>query len=303
MFRRDFTAFVEVVNGNPNGDPDRGNKPRIDPYTGTGFMSDGSIKRRIRTYASEVLNHQIFVKERSVLSETKRQVAEETKIKASGSENPQLQVALLDRYIDLRWFGGILSMGKEGDSDKKLNAGQVTGPITIQLAPSVEPIQMLNLSLTRCCLQNQEDTEQGKMLKKAALEAGDEIDATKSASGQMGNKHFLPYAVYRISGTINPQRAAKSRLTEKDVADFFTALEFGFEHDVSAARPSMATRELIIWEHESLLGNAKLYEVMETVEIRRTSEGPARKWSDYVVTVSNPRSGVKMTRRMSTDKK
>lgn len=300
MQRFDYVAFIEIINGNPNGDPDRDNKPRIDPYSGLGMLSDVCIKRHVRNFMQNALDLEIFVKEGSVLSQTKEDALKAKQIEPKAQKDLNMQRALLERYVDLRCFGGILSMGKEVDK-RSYNAGEATGPIVVPIANSVDPIQILNLSLTRCCLQNYDDTARGKkILNGLSEEDKADFDGSVATSGQMGNKHFIPYAVYRIDGTINGCRADKFLLTQEDVKHFFTAMEFCFEFDSSASRQNMSTRELIVWEHESPYGNARRCDVMDTVEIKRNSTGPARCWSDYTVTCSNPpNSSVKMIRRLS----
>ncbi len=296
--RYDFVLLFDVVNGNPNGDPDAGNMPRLDPETNNGLVSDVSLKRKIRNFVdiakSEEPGHRIYVREGSILNEAHREafkairpddkaVGDAKKLNPkSDDEAAELTRWMCANFFDVRSFGAVMSTG--------INCGQLRGPVQLTFARSVEPILPLEISITRMAAT----TEQEKKKRDEDSTEGDERRENRT----MGRKHIVPYGLYCAHGFISANLAKRTGFSEADLETLFQALGNMFEHDRSAARGEMTTRRLIVFKHASALGNAKAQDLFERVQVKRNIDGepreidrrldnapPARAFSDYVVEI------------------
>ena len=276
--RYDFVLFFDVQDGNPNGDPDAGNLPRIDAETGRGLVTDVCLKRKVRNYVQLTKGcqapHDIFVKEKAILNQAiagayaelgidlekdpKDGKKRNTKGEAQGGEVDKGRMAMCERFYDVRTFGAVMSTGA--------NAGQVRGPIQLTFARSVEPVIALEHSITRMAVATEAEAEK---------QGGD--------NRTMGRKYTVPYGLYRAHGFVSAHLAVQTGFTKEDLDLFWEALENAFEHDRSAARGLMGTRRLVIFEHDTALGNAPAADLFERVTCERTTEGPAREFGDYRV--------------------
>lgn len=271
--RYDFAILFDVINGNPNGDPDAGNAPRVDPETGHGFVSDVCLKRKIRNFVtlakrnpdgSPVPGYDIYVKEKAVLNQLHEKAYEalglnsEPKSAEKAGQVDKARAWMCQQYFDIRTFGAVMSTGR-------LKCGQVRGPVQFAFARSVDPIVSLEQAITRMAVTNEDD-----------------IDKERT----MGRKEIVPYALYVGHGFISPHFAADTGFHAGDLALLWDALQMMFEHDRSAARGEMATRKLIVFEHESPLGNAPAHRLFERIKVARKDPGsPARSYSDYSVSI------------------
>lgn len=276
--RYDFVLFFDVQDGNPNGDPDAGNLPRIDAETGMGLVTDVCLKRKVRNYVQLVKNGEknfdIFIKEKAVLNMLIGQAYDNLGIdltktpgdnsdgkkrnkdgSAQGKEIERGREKMCAEYYDVRTFGAVMTTGA--------NAGQVRGPVQLTFARSVEPVVALEHSITRVAKTTEERNEAG--------------------GSEMGRKFTVPYGLYRAHGFVSPYLAAQTGFSQEDLDLFWKALQEMFDHDHSAARGLMATRGLIIFEHGTALGNANAAKLFERVEAKRVTDGSARKFSDYQI--------------------
>jgi len=269
--RYDFVLLFDVKDGNPNGDPDAGNLPRIDPETGNGLVTDVCLKRKVRNYVQLVksLNpagYGIFIKEKAILNNLIDQAheTEEVKHKEKGEKTDAARQYMCRNYFDVRTFGAVMSTGK--------NAGQVRGPVQLTFARSVEPIVPLEHSITRMAVATEAEAEK---------QQGD--------NRTMGRKFTVPYALYCCHGFISAPLAEQTGFSEDDLQLFWEALVNMFEHDRSAARGEMTTRKLIVFKHESKMGNAPAHKLFELVTVERAdgAAGPARSFGDYIVRVKD----------------
>ncbi len=295
--RYDIVFLFDVTNGNPNGDPDAGNLPRIDPETSHGLVSDVSLKRKIRNYTElakgDQPGYRIYVQEGAILNQRHREAykavrKDDPKVDKDPKLNPKdedearaVTRFMCDNFFDVRAFGAVMSTG--------INAGQVRGPVQVTFASSLEKILPLEISITRMAAT----TEKEKADRDK--DGGDE----RTENRTMGRKHIVPYGLYRAHIFINAKLAERTGFGEKDLAHLFEALKVMFEHDRSAARGEMETRRVIAFKHASALGNAPAARLFERVEVKRRHEGelyalddprlsnypPARKFSDYEVEV------------------
>ena len=295
--RYDFALIFEVVNGNPNGDPDAGNLPRLDPETNRGLVTDVSLKRKIRNYVDLARHAQdgfhIYVEEGAILNDKHREAykalrPDHAKVDKDAKLNPKddaeakkLTAFMCAHFFDVRTFGAVMSTG--------VNAGQVKGPVQLTFARSVEPIMPLEISITRMAATNEAEKKQ----KADGDDSNDRVD-----NRTMGRKHIVPYGLYVAHGFISAKFAERTGFSESDLELLFEALSSMFEHDRSAARGEMATRKLIVFKHENALGNAPAHALFDRVKIGRNVDGefrtidnrldnlpPARAFSDYVVTI------------------
>jgi CRISPR-associated protein Csd2 len=280
--RYDFVLLYDVANGNPNGDPDAGNSPRIDPETGHGLVSDVALKRKIRNFvalakagldgAGPAPGYDIYVKQHGVLEHLHRQAYEAQGLKvdesARDAKQSNVQKArswMCQTYFDIRAFGAVLTLD--------INCGQVRGPVQITFSRSVDPITSLEQSITRRAVATQR-------------EADKQIDKSGQVVGTMGRKEIVPYGLYRAHGFISPHLAADTGFSEDDLALIWQALTQMFEHDHSATRGEMASRKLLVFEHESPLGNAPAHSLFARVRSQREDTSrPARAFEDYTTTV------------------
>ena len=263
--RYEFILFFDVQDGNPNGDPDAGNLPRVDAETGRGLVTDVCLKRKVRNFVQlmqgDKAGYDIFIKEKAILNKLIDAAHEQETVKTKTTKGEQVEAArqwMCQKYFDIRTFGAVMSTGK--------NAGQVRGPVQLTFARSIDPIVALEHSITRMAVATE---------KEAEKQQGD--------NRTMGRKFTVPYALYRAYGFISPHLAAQTGFSEEDLDLFWKALQSMFDHDHSAARGLMATRKLIIFKHDSALGNAPahgLFEAVPNPELKDKSK-PPRTFSDY----------------------
>ena len=277
--RYDFVFFFDVKNGNPNGDPDAGNMPRIDPDTSRGIVSDVCLKRKIRNYVDLVkgeeiddpdvaegeLGYKIYVQEAAVLNDRNRKAYVHYDMKPASKKLPkakedQIKVTkfMCDNFFDIRAFGAVMTTD--------VNCGQVRGPLQLCFAESVDPVLPLEMSITRMAVTNEKDAEKEKT---------------------MGRKQYVPYGLYRAEGFISAALAEKTGFSQEDLDLFFEALMNMFENDRSAARGLMASRKLFAFKHESKLGNAPAHKLFDAVSVKRLigDGAEARAFSDYEIVV------------------
>jgi CRISPR-associated protein Csd2 len=268
--RYEFVLFFEVENGNPNGDPDAGNMPRIDPETSHGLVTDVCLKRKVRNYVELAKGgmkpFDIYVREKAVLNDLNQEAYDELKIKVEVKKLPKdpeqakaITQYMCDRFYDIRSFGAVMSM--------EINCGQVRGPIQFSFAKSLDPIIPQEVTITRMAVANKKDADKERT---------------------MGRKHIVPYAVYRAEGYVSAPLAKKTGFSEGDLELLWQALVEMFEHDHSAARGKMASRKLVIFEHATALGNAQAHKLFELVTTKRIDESkPARAFADYNINVNH----------------
>ncbi|MDO8445421.1 MAG: type I-C CRISPR-associated protein Cas7/Csd2 [Deltaproteobacteria bacterium] len=246
--RYDFVLLFDVKDGNPNGDPDAGNLPRIDPETGNGLVTDVCLKRKVRNYVqlakSDAVTYDIFVKEKAILNTLidKAHEQEEVKNKEKGDKTEAARQYMCKSYYDVRTFGAVMSTGK--------NAGQVRGPVQLTFARSIDQIVPLEHSITRMAVTTEAEAEK---------QQGD--------NRTMGRKFTVPYGLYRCHGFISAPLAAQTGFNEDDLNLFWDALLNMFEHDHSAARGQMATRKLIVFKHDEKMGNAPAHKLFDMVKV------------------------------------
>lgn len=298
--RYDFVFLFDVKDGNPNGDPDFDNMPRTDEETNQGLVTDVCIKRKIRNYVQllkeskklDISRYDIFIREGNVLNplinekrnEADKEEDDEKKAVAKG------RMKMCEQYYDIRTFGAVMSTGEEkadGDSNDDVNAdggkgkkskekgtkkkikglGVVRGPVQLTFARSIDPVDAKSHSLTRCCVTTTDDDKEGK-------------------TNTIGNKNTVSYGLYRMHGFISATDAAKTRFSEEDKELLFNAMINAFENDHAAARGEMNPRALIVFKHESPLGNARAGQLFELVNVEKKEgiEYP-RSFSDYTVTI------------------
>lgn len=285
--RYDFVLLFDVTDGNPNGDPDAGNAPRVDPETGHGLVTDVCLKRKVRNYVAltkgAAAGYDIFVREKAVLNSAiqgaydglaidlaaaprdKRDGAKRNnKGKGQGGEVELARGAMCKRYFDVRAFGAVMSTGAD--------AGQVRGPVQLTFARSIEPIVAIEHSITRVAVATEEEAEK---------QGGD--------NRTMGRKATVPYGLYRAHGFFSPALAEKTGFSGDDLALLWNSLVNMFEHDRSAARGLMATRALVVFEHDAPLGSAPAHVLFDRVTVARRGgdAGPARSFKDYEVRVGD----------------
>lgn len=288
--RYDFVLFLDVENGNPNGDPDAGNMPRMDPETNQGLMSDVSIKRKLRNYVAEVHDnkapYRIYFTERAVLNEahleawqatgveptSKKEADKYKRLPKDQAEAQKLTDWMCSQFWDIRTFGAVMSTG--------VNAGQVRGPVQLTFARSEEPIMPMEVSITRSSVTNEADREKERT---------------------MGRKNIVPYGLYRVHGFVNAKLAQRTGFSDSDLQLLWHGLRDMLDLDRSASRGMMAARRLIVFRHDSDLGNAQAHRLFDrvTVERVRNSETlpvgdprshnwpPARSIADYRISVDD----------------
>ncbi len=277
--RYDFSFLFDVKDGNPNGDPDAGNSPRIDPETGHGLVSDVCLKRKIRNYICLAKSsdnngppprHEIYVKEGALLIQQHQRAYDalplkEAQEKKSGKNDAEkVDMArkwMCQTFFDVRMFGAVMSTG--------VNCGQVRGPVQLAFSRSIDPIVSLEQSITRMAVTTEEESKR-----------------QEGGNRTMGRKEIVPYALYSCHGFVSPFLAAQTGFSEDDLELLWETLKMMFEHDRSAARGEMVSRKLTVFEHESPLGNAPAHSLFERVQIvRKDITKPPRAYSDYEVKV------------------
>lgn len=287
--RYEFTILFDVENGNPNGDPDAGNIPRIDPETGYGIVTDVCLKRKIRncveTMCEDKEGYKIYIKDGVPLNESDNTAyiafgTDEKKIKELKKDDPEIDKKICqfmcNNFFDIRTFGAVMTTFVKA----ALNCGQVRGPVQLGFARSIDPIVTQEVTITRVAITTKKDAE--------------------NKSTEMGRKYIVPYALYRVDGYISANLARKvTGFSEDDLALLWQAIINMFEYDHSAARGNMAVRELIVFKHATELGNAPAYKLFDTVSVKR-KEGviAARSYNDYDVEVAENKlpEGVSCTR-------
>ncbi|GAE89356.1 type I-C CRISPR-associated protein Cas7/Csd2 [Acetivibrio straminisolvens] len=276
--RYEFILFFDVENGNPNGDPDAGNMPRIDPETSHGIITDVCIKRKVRNYVDIAKNnekhYEIYVQENAVLNNLNKLAYDELKIPQVSKKLPKdkeeakkLTDYMCQRFFDIRTFGAVMTTD--------VNCGQVRGPVQFGFAKSIDPIVPQEISITRMAVTNEKDAEKERT---------------------MGRKHIVPYALYRMEGFISAPLARKTGFNTQDLEVLWDSLINMFDHDRSAARGKMSTRKLIIFEHSSELGNCSANKLFDLVDVERIdSSKPPRSYNDYLIKIdkTNLPEGVK----------
>lgn len=280
--RHEFILLFDVENGNPNGDPDAGNLPRLDAETNLGLVTDVCLKRKVRNYVSLAKvdeagkclpGYDIYVQEGAVLNnqhkraydaldlvvpasvkEDKAKKEAESKARAKARELTKFMCA---NFYDIRTFGAVMTT--------EVNCGQVRGPVQMAFARSIDPIVPQEVSITRMAVTNERDIEKERT---------------------MGRKHIVPYGLYRAEGYVSAPLAEQTGFSSEDLELLWEALENMFEHDRSAARGTMGTRRLIVFEHSTKLGNAPAHQLFGSVTVKRIDETrPARAFSDYLVEI------------------
>jgi CRISPR-associated protein Csd2 len=271
--RHDFVLLFDVTDGNPNGDPDAGNLPRVDPETMQGIVTDVCLKRKVRNWVDATRGTdarcKIFVENRGYLADHKKRAYEAVGAKkGDDAKADEAQRWMCQNYFDIRMFGAVL-VGKKGEG---YNCGQVRGPVQLTFARSIDPVVPLDLSITRVALENHGD--------KPA-----ESDDEKAATGTMGRKALLPYGLYRGYGYFTPHLAEKTGVTADDLALFWEALQQMWTIDRSAARGLMALRGLYVFSHETAVGKAPAQDLFDLIGVRRKEGVSApRAFSDYCTT-------------------
>ena len=264
--RYDFLLFFDVCDGNPNGDPDAGNLPRVDAETGHGLVTDVCLKRKVRNYVQltreNTPGYKIFIQEKAILNVSIDEAYETEKVMGAADRDKadRAREWMCEKYYDIRTFGAVMSTGK--------NAGQVRGPIQMTFARSVAPVIPLDFCITRMAVTSEND----------AKDNGD--------NRTMGRKFTIPYGLYVARGFVSPQLAQKTGFTQEDLDLFFQALIDMFEFDRSAARGMMATRRLIVFKHNSELGNAPAWKLFDLVTTAQNDpDKPARQFNDFTIAV------------------
>lgn len=265
--RYDFVYLFDVQDGNPNGDPDAGNLPRVDSETGEGLVSDVCMKRKVRNFVQIVKDcekpYDIFIKEKAILN---NQIAEahkqeDVKAKEKGEKTEAARQWMCRNFYDIRTFGAVLSTGE--------NAGQVRGPIQFTFARSIDPIVTAEHSITRMAVATEDE---------AKKQSGD--------NRTMGRKYTVPYGLYKANGFISAHLATQTGFNEDDLNLFWESLKNMFDHDHSAARGMMNARKLIVFKHSSALGNASAHTLFNLIDVKlKNEEVPPRSFNDYIVTI------------------
>lgn len=290
--RIDFIYLFDVKNGNPNGDPDAGNAPRIDPETGHGLVSDVCLKRKIRNFitltqmepdGSPSDGYDIYVKEKAILNqqhdrayEAKGLNKKEKDAKKAAANQDAAREWMCQTFFDVRMFGAVMSTGT--------NCGQVRGPVQLTFANSVDPINHLSQSITRMAVTTE---------KESASQSG--------GNRTMGNKELIPYGLYVAHGFVNPALAAQTGFSQKDLELLWQSLDQMFEHDRSAARGLMGPVSLFVFEHESKLGNARAAQLFSHLKVElKDGKEVARSAADYDISFDEGElpTGVKLHRKI-----
>lgn len=274
--RYEFVVLFDVENGNPNGDPDAGNMPRIDPESGYGIVTDVCLKRKIRNYVETVKEdaegYRIYIKEDVPLNRSDNEAyihlgVNDKTIKELKKKDPDADVKIRDfmceKFYDIRTFGAVMTTFVKA----ALNCGQVRGPVQLGFARSIDPIISQEVTITRVAITTEKDAE--------------------NKSTEMGRKNIVPYGLYRVEGYISANLARKvTGFSEEDLDLLWEAIINMFENDHSAARGKMAVRELIVFKHSKELGDCPAYKLFDAVEVRKKEEIEyPRKYQDYTVQI------------------
>lgn len=284
--RYEFVLLFDVENGNPNGDPDAGNMPRVDPETGHGLVTDVCLKRKIRNHVAltkeGAQGFNIYIQEKAVLNLTNEMAYKAFELKSEKKKLPKkvedakkITGWMCSNFYDIRSFGAVMTT--------EVNCGQVRGPVQLAFAKSVDPIISQEVTITRMAVTT---------VAEAEKQQGD--------NRTMGRKHIVPYGLYVAHGFISAPLADKTGFNEEDLELLWNALVNMFEHDRSAARGLMSSQKLFVFKHQDRLGNAPAHKLFDLIDIKRAegSEGPARSFKDYTVTVGVAPSGVEIIEKL-----
>lgn len=266
--RYEFVYLFDVTNGNPNGDPDAGNMPRLDPETNQGLVTDVCLKRKIRNFVAlakeDTPGFDIYMQEKSVLNNQHKKAYKALGIEHEPKKLPKDKEKALEltqwmcaNFFDVRAFGAVMTT--------EVNSGQVRGPVQLAFAHSIDPIVPMEISITRMAVTNERDLEKERT---------------------MGRKHIVPYGLYRAHGYVSAKLAEKTGFSDDDLQLLWKSLMNAFEHDRSAARGEMSARKLIVFKHDNPMGNAPAHRLFDAVSVERTdgeSDTPARSYGDYRV--------------------
>lgn len=267
--RYEFVLLYDVENGNPNGDPDAGNMPRIDPETSHGIVTDVCLKRKIRNYVGLVKEgvpgFDIYVTEGAVLNIQHKKAYQALELKSESKKLPKNEEEakkvtqfMCNNFYDIRTFGAVMTT--------EVNCGQVRGPVQLNFSRSIDPIIQQEVTITRVAVTNEKDAEKKER--------------------EMGRKHIIPYALYRVEGYVSAPLAERTGFSNEDLNLLWESLINMFDHDRSAARGKMASRKLIVFEHANKFGNAPAHKLFETVRVERIDRRmPARSYNDYRVSI------------------
>lgn len=262
--RIDFVYIFDVNDGNPNGDPDAGNLPRVDAETGMGLVTDVCLKRKVRNYVQLAKGlsdgYDIFIKEKAVLNTLIDKAHDDSEVKAAKDKTEAARKYMCKNYYDIRTFGAVMSTGK--------NAGQVRGAAQLTFARSADPIATAEHSITRMAVATEKEAEK-----------------QQGGNRTMGRKATVPYGLYVCHGFISANLAQQTGFSEEDLALFWDALKNMFDVDRSAARGLMSAQKLIVFKHDSALGNAPANKLFDLVKVKKVCEGAPRSFSDYEVTI------------------
>lgn len=262
--RIDFVYIFDVKDGNPNGDPDAGNLPRVDAETGMGLVTDVCLKRKVRNYvqiAKGLVNgFDIFIKEKAVLNTLIDNAHDDSEVKNAKDKIEAARRFMCNNYFDIRTFGAVMSTGK--------NAGQVRGPIQFTFARSIDPIAVAEHSITRMAVATEKEAEK-----------------QDGGNRTMGRKATIPYGLYVCHGFISANLAQQTGFSRRDLELFWNALKNMFDVDRSAARGLMSAQKLIVFKHDSILGNAPANKLFELVKVEKVCDGAPRSFIDYSVTI------------------
>lgn len=276
--RYEFVYLFDVTNGNPNGDPDAGNLPRLDPETNCGLVTDVCLKRKVRNFVALATGgeppHAIYMAEKAILNQQHQKAWEAKgiepdkkdgykKLPKDEAKAREITDWMCSNFYDVRTFGAVMTTG--------VNAGQVRGPVQLAFATSIDPVIPLEISITRMAVTTE---------KEAEAQSGD--------NRTMGRKHVIPYGLYRAHGFISAKLAERTGFADDDLELFWRALINMFEHDRSAARGEMAARNLIVFKHDSAMGNAPAHVLFNTVKVTRRDgiADVARSYADYQVAIN-----------------
>jgi CRISPR-associated protein Csd2 len=288
--RYEFVYLFDVTNGNPNGDPDAGNLPRLDPETNQGLVTDVALKRKIRNFVAlekeNASGYAIYMQEKAILNNQHQKAWESLgiapdvkdgfkKLPKDEARAREITAWMCSNFFDVRAFGAVMTTG--------VNAGQVRGPVQLAFASSIEPVLPLEISITRMAVTTEREAE-----------------AQSGVNRTMGRKHIVPYGLYRVHGFVSAKLAERTGFSEDDLALLWRALTNLFEHDRSAARGEMAARKLIVFEHEHPMGNAPAHVLFDKVKVGRAAghiDAAPRSFGDYVITLERETlpAGVRLT--------
>lgn len=269
--RYEFVYFFDVTNGNPNGDPDSGNMPRLDPESSKGLVTDVCLKRKIRNYIQltegNTPGYDIYVQEKGVLNKQNQKAYDALGLKPEPKKLPkaegkaeELTRWMCTNFFDVRTFGAVMTT--------EINSGQVRGPVQLAFAKSIDPIVPLEISITRMAVTHEKDLEKERT---------------------MGRKHIVPYGLYRVHGFVSANLAAKTGFSDADLTKLWQALQMMFEHDHSAARGEMNARRLYVFKHKDALGNVPAHKLFERVKVNRVKGEPgtpASGFDDYELSIN-----------------